>query len=251
MCSRYAVSHRHRHACMNRKDWIQWAEFQHVSLYVRAENIKGGRGASDHKTSWLQLTQARAERMCLILIWPPRECFFLPIKHSEEAVSDHTVLSRDIAWLSQGNLCSFGKVANLHFQAQSVLVNNRGAAVGKEGETAVHTKTAPSNGTGRGGGFPEKPCKRHGLCPSRSDHEHLSLFPGFRNCSFRPFGLCASSIRLHRHCADLFQPVFSRDSLFPLGMTSKTRQLSPLADCFKDHYSSAVYRIATRSMCFI
>lgn len=47
----------------------------------------------------------------------------------------------------------------------------------------------------------------------------------------------------------LFQTVFSRGSLVPLGMTSKTIQPSPVVDCFKDHYSIKVYKITTRSVC--
>lgn len=47
-----------------------------------------------------------------------------------------------------------------------------------------------------------------------------------------------------------FQSVFSRGSLFPLRMTSKTRQPFPVVDYFTDHFPTEVYKITTRSVFF-
>lgn len=46
----------------------------------------------------------------------------------------------------------------------------------------------------------------------------------------------------------LFQPVYSRGSLLPLGMTSRTQQPSSVEDCFKNHFSTEVYKITIRSV---
>lgn len=85
------------------------------------------------------------------------------------------------------------------------------------------------------------------LCPGRSDPEHLSLLPSFCNCSFRPFWLYASSTRLHSHHTDHLSASLLQRLLTPIG----NDLLNSVADCFKDHFSTEVYKITTRSVGFI
>lgn len=110
----------------------------------------------------------------------------------------------------------FGKIADLHLQAQV------GGSGGKRGGERSPYKVSTLPAARRGGpAFLIKWCKRHGLCPSRSGSEHLSLLPGFCIFSLRPFGLCASNTACTDTMQTLFQAAFSRSSLFPLGMASQ------------------------------
>lgn len=60
MCSRYAVSHRHRH-CLHELERLN--PVSRVSAHEPlCDSIKGGRGASDHKTSWHQLNHSKGRK---------------------------------------------------------------------------------------------------------------------------------------------------------------------------------------------
>lgn len=94
----------------------------------------------------------------------------------------------------------FGKIADLHLQAQ---VGGSGGKRGGE-RSPYKVSTLPA---ARGGepAFLIKWCKRHGLCPSRSGSEHLSLLPGFCICSLRHLGSVHPTLPVQTPCKPFFR----------------------------------------------
>lgn len=180
------------------------------------------------------------ERTHLSLIFPPQECFFLPQKQSDKGFSDHKLFSRDNASPSKGDLWSSGKVSN--FQSPFAGSNSLCCLTNRDQWWEKMDRLQS---------IQRMPLPIAYLFPGRSDSEHLSLLASFCYCCLRPFWLCASSIHLHSHHTDLLSDSLLQMLHNPIGNDLQNLTAIPILDCFKDHFSTGVYKSTTRYVFYI